>query len=187
LVGKDGVDAIHATVIKKRSFARELFERYLAEETFSFSPVEYIAIHRRLFGFDVANDIFAAHVWYFRNALVRANYNDLAHGIHATQEYLNRFFGNLILGENNVLKNRELLALSEAVASANVGVNVGVKSAVLAQLKERPDLSAKELATLLGKTPRTVERHIKALREQGLLIRVGADKGGHWEVREGLR
>jgi fido (protein-threonine AMPylation protein) len=75
----------------------------------------------RSFGFDVANDIFAANAWYFRNALVRANYNDLTKGIHATQEYLNRFFGNLIFGERNNLSNRELLA------GVNVGVNVGGK------------------------------------------------------------
>jgi fido (protein-threonine AMPylation protein)/biotin operon repressor len=166
----------------------------------------------RSFGFDVTNDIFAANAWYFRNALVRANYTDLSRGIHATQEYLNRFFGNLIFGENNVLKNRELLAMPES-AVADVGENVGenvenvgeniesvgenvgenvenvgektddVKSAILAKLKESPDFSAKELAVLLGKTSRTIERHIKDLREQGLLVRVGADKGGHWEVR----
>ncbi|GHU06193.1 hypothetical protein FACS1894158_11900 [Betaproteobacteria bacterium] len=65
------------------------------------------------FGFDVTNDIFAANSWYFRNALVRANHNDLPQGIHATQEYLNRFFGNLIFGENNVLNNRELLAMPD--------------------------------------------------------------------------
>jgi DNA-binding transcriptional ArsR family regulator len=59
-----------------------------------------------------------------------------------------------------------------------------IQVAILAKLKERPQLSAKELAALLGKTPRTIERHIKALREQGLLVRVGADKGGRWEVQE---
>jgi len=46
-------------------------------------------------------------------------------------------------------------------------------------------LSAKELATLLNKTTRTVERHIKELREQGRLKRIGSDKAGHWVVIEG--
>ncbi len=63
----------------------------------------------RTFGFDVNNDMFAQHSWYFRNALVRANYNDFKNNIHATNEYLERFFRNLILGEKNVLKNKELL------------------------------------------------------------------------------
>jgi predicted HTH transcriptional regulator len=45
-------------------------------------------------------------------------------------------------------------------------------------------LSAKELATLLNKTTRTIERHLKALRELGQIKRVGSDKAGHWEIIE---
>lgn len=63
----------------------------------------------RTFGFDVSNDLFAEHSWYFRNALVRANYNDFKNNIHATNEYLERFFENLLLDGNHVLKSRELL------------------------------------------------------------------------------
>jgi Fic family protein len=66
----------------------------------------------------------------------------------------------------------------------NVGVNVGVKEQILIALKKEPTLSAKELATLLNKTSRTVERYLKELREQGRLKRVGSDKAGHWEVTE---
>jgi len=63
----------------------------------------------RTLGFDATNDMFADDSWYFRNALVRANYNDYKKGIFSTTEYLDRFFGNLLLGEKNVLKNREML------------------------------------------------------------------------------
>jgi fido (protein-threonine AMPylation protein) len=63
----------------------------------------------RFSGFEVENDMFAKHSWYFRNALVRANYSDLKNNVHSTIEYLMRFFGNLLLDENNILKNRELL------------------------------------------------------------------------------
>ncbi|MCL2712559.1 MAG: Fic family protein [Methanomassiliicoccaceae archaeon] len=62
----------------------------------------------RKLGFDVTNDMFAEHSWYFRNALVRANYTDLKNGIHSTYEYLDRFFGNLLFGEKNVLRNRDI-------------------------------------------------------------------------------
>ena len=60
----------------------------------------------RALGFDATNDIFAENAWYFRNALVRANYNDLKNGIHETTEYLELFLRNLLLGEKNELKNR---------------------------------------------------------------------------------
>jgi fido (protein-threonine AMPylation protein) len=62
----------------------------------------------RTFGFEVENDMFAEYSWYFRNALVRANYNNLQNKIYATQEYLMKFFGNLLLGENNELRNKHL-------------------------------------------------------------------------------
>jgi len=62
----------------------------------------------RAFGFKVENDMFAQNSRYFRNALVRANYNNYTNNVYATMKYLNRFFENLILGGNYILKNREL-------------------------------------------------------------------------------
>ena len=59
-------------------------------------------------GFDVTNDIFAENAWYFRNSLVRANYNDLKNGIHETTEFLELFLRNLLLNENHPLHNRTL-------------------------------------------------------------------------------
>ena len=59
-------------------------------------------------GFDVTNDIFAENAWYFRNALVRANYNDLKNGVHETTEYLELFLRNLLLDEKNELHNRSM-------------------------------------------------------------------------------
>lgn len=52
--------------------------------------------------------MFEAYSKYFRNALVRANYQNLAEDIPYTMEFLNKFFGNLLLGENNLLDNREM-------------------------------------------------------------------------------
>ncbi len=54
------------------------------------------------------NDIFAENAWYFRNSLVRANYNDLKNGIHETTEFLEVFLQNLLLNENHPLHNRTL-------------------------------------------------------------------------------
>ena len=62
----------------------------------------------RSLGFDVNNDPFARHSWYFRNALVRANYRNVAKGIDYTPIYLERFFRNLLLGEQWDLRNRYL-------------------------------------------------------------------------------
>jgi fido (protein-threonine AMPylation protein) len=62
----------------------------------------------RTLGFEVTNDIFAQNAWYFRNALVRANYNDLKRGVYETTEFLELFLRNLLLEEKNELHNRSL-------------------------------------------------------------------------------
>ncbi|MCI8281562.1 MAG: cell filamentation protein Fic [Lachnospiraceae bacterium] len=59
-------------------------------------------------GFSVTNDIFAENAWYFRNALVRANYTNLQKNVHETTEYLESFLRNLLLNVKNELHNREL-------------------------------------------------------------------------------
>lgn len=62
----------------------------------------------RTMGFQVTNDVFAENAWYFRNALVRANYNDLSKGIRETTTFLELFLRNLLLGEQNELRNRHV-------------------------------------------------------------------------------
>ena len=60
-------------------------------------------------GFEVNNELFAEHSWYFRNALVRANYRNLKKGVNYEPVFLVRFFRNLLMGENNTLKNRYMM------------------------------------------------------------------------------
>lgn len=60
-------------------------------------------------GFKADNRMFEEHSWYFRNALVRANYKNVAKGISQDGHFLELFFRNLLMGENNELKNRYLL------------------------------------------------------------------------------
>jgi len=63
----------------------------------------------RSMGFNVENNLFANHSWYFRNALVRANYQNIQKGVKRESEYLERFFRNLLMRENNELKNRYMV------------------------------------------------------------------------------
>ena len=63
----------------------------------------------RSIGFDVNNDLFAEHSWYFRNALVRANYRNVRKGIEPDMSFLTLFFRNLMMGEHNELKNRYMV------------------------------------------------------------------------------
>ena len=89
-------------------FVSRLWQIHIFGEGNTRTTAVFFIKYLRTLGFDVTNDIFAENAWYFRNAMVRANYNDLQHGIHETTEYLELFLRNLLLGETNELKNRFL-------------------------------------------------------------------------------
>lgn len=72
------------------------------------STAVFIIKYLNSLGFSIGNESFAKNSWYFRNALVRANYNDLQNDVYASTEYLEMFFENLLLGEKHDLKNRYL-------------------------------------------------------------------------------
>lgn len=69
----------------------------------------FLIQYLRSIGYKVTNDMFADYSWYFRNALVRANYKNSALEIDYEYKYLERFFRNMLLGEQWVLKNRYLI------------------------------------------------------------------------------
>ena len=69
----------------------------------------FLIQYLRSMGFDINNDLFANHSWYFRNALVRANYSNPMQGIERDYSFLELFFRNLLLGEKNELKNRYMV------------------------------------------------------------------------------
>ena len=75
-------------------------------------------------GFHVANEVFAKNAWYFRNSLVRANYRDVKNGVHEDMSFLEAFLRNLLMGEQNELKNRYMhIRWKETNAAFNCGVS----------------------------------------------------------------
>ena len=89
-------------------FVSRLWQIHIFEEGNTRTTAVFFIKYLRTLGFDATNDIFAEHAWYFRNALVRANYNDLKIGIHETAEYLELFLRNQLLDEKNELHNRAM-------------------------------------------------------------------------------
>lgn len=89
-------------------FVSRLWQIHVFGEGNTRTTAVFFIKYLRTLGFDVTNDIFADNAWYFRNSLVRANYNDLKNGIHETTEYLEVFLRNLLLNENHPLHNRTL-------------------------------------------------------------------------------
>ena len=89
-------------------FISRLWQIHVFGEGNTRTTAVFFIKYLRTLGFDVTNDIFAENAWYFRNALVRANYTNLRKGIHETTEYLEAFLRNLLLNEKNELHNRNL-------------------------------------------------------------------------------
>jgi fido (protein-threonine AMPylation protein) len=158
-------------------------------------------------GCRATNDLFAEKSYYFRNALVRANYANDKRGIEPTLRPLEEFFRVLVFGHGMELRNRFLRIGQERESAtggaignlhrrkgggdvaANVAVNVVANDAARLNASERkamellrkdPHLTAARLAGKLDLTPRQGQRIVAALKKKAGLERRGADKNGEW-------
>lgn len=142
------------------------------------------------FGYSISNELFASHSWYFRNALVRANYFNREKGIVPTGKYLEAFLRNLILGEHNELRNRHLHVdypaqsdTSSISKGQNDTLNVTLEErAVLNLIITNPKAKQTEIAAKIGKSDRTVKRIMDSLKEKGVIYRRNGKRDGWWDV-----
>lgn len=130
-------------------------------------------------GFKVNNNLFEQHSWYFRNALVRANYRNLAKGINYEPQFLVRFFRNLLLGENNELKNRYMhisVAKEWGQTDDKPTITDDKPTIILAYLKEKGSCRTSELSALLGLKPTQTKTYIYQLLKEGKIVAHGANR-----------
>ena len=170
-------------------FISDLWQIHIFGEGNTRTTAVFLIKYLHKLGFnDINNDLFAQHSWYFRNALVRANYKNLKNSVYATHKYVIRFLENLLLGENNVLKNRELhihFAEDVDVRQGNDTVNAQNDTAndtVFSLIKANPNITAEEIRIKLNIGIATAKRKIKNLKDLGIIARVGSDKTGSWEI-----
>ena len=102
-------------------FISRLWQIHIFGEGNTRTTAVFFIKYLRMLGFSATNDIFAENAWYFRNALVRANYTNLQEGIYETTEYLEAFLRNLLLNEKNELHNRNL-HISELLNNKKVDI-----------------------------------------------------------------
>ena len=166
----------------------------------------------RSLGYKVNNEMFAKHSWYFRNALVRANYRNINKDIEYSPIYLVRFFRNLLLGESWVLKNRYLhidptdewkvqprLATPQVPHTPHQKVDrkggqktekVGrkggqkTKDSILSLIASDPFVTTNEMSKRLEINRSAISKHIKKLKEDHIIERIGPDKGGKWLIKK---
>ena len=166
----------------------------------------------RSLGYEVNNEMFAKHSWYFRNALVRANYRNIQKGIDYSPIYLVRFFRNLLLGERWVLKNRYLhidptdewkvqprLATPQVPHTPHQKVDrkggqktekvdrkggQKTKDSILSLIASDPFVTTNEMSKRLEINRSAISKHIKKLKEDHIIERIGPDKGGKWLIKK---
>ena len=166
----------------------------------------------RSLGYKVNNEMFAKHSWYFRNALVRANYRNINKGIEYSPIYLVRFFRNLLLGEGWVLKNRYLhihpreewkvqprldtpqvphephqkVDRKGGQKTEKVDRKGGqkTKDSILSLIASDPSITTIEMSKQLGINRSAISKHMKKLKEEHIIERIGPDKGGIWHIKE---
>lgn len=145
----------------------------------------------RKLGYRVTNEPFADNAKYFRNALVRANYQNYEKGIEETTEFLELFFRNVLLGEQYPLKKRyqhiewKQVASSFGTETSSEKQQIGTEKSsekILRIMAEQPTITTAILAKEIGISTRAIDKQIAKLKVIGRLRRIGADRGGHWEV-----
>ena len=200
-IGLQAVDGL-----KPSKFLIETARRHIEGNTRTIAvfAIKYL----RALGYTVTNNMFKDNSWYFRNALVRANYMGRGKNAGRTSAYLIAFFRNLLLGENNELKSRYLLVgcdhepprfdMSLTVQSSNGGQKKVVRKGgqknggknralntaerMLCLMKEKPTVSQREICESLAINRSALQKHIAKMKAASRLRRVGPDKGGRWEV-----
>ena len=188
-------------------FCANLWQIHAFGEGNTRSTAVFMIKYLKTLGFKVTNDLFATHSWYFRNALVRANYSNLQEGVTETTVFLERFFRNMLLGETTPLRNREMHldwkpetdvqsakgsshSANESAQSANPAPPLPPKCknctleeiAVLRVIQQKPAATQKYIAAEIGKSERTVKSITVRLTEQGILIRKNGKRNGYWEI-----
>ena len=127
-------------------FISRLWQIHVFGEGNTRTTAVFFIKYLRTLGFDVTNDIFAENAWYFRNALVRANYNDLKNGVHETTEYLELFLRNLLLDEKNELHNRSMHISGRFKETDFEGAKADIENAEADIESQKADIRNKLLA-----------------------------------------
>ena len=172
-------------------FVSKLWQIHIFGEGNTRTTAVFFIKYLRTLGFDATNDIFAENAWYFRNALVRANYNDLKNGVHETTEYLELFLRNLLLDEKNELHNRSMHISGQFIQSANSGTSKSRNGtlkltpdelAIVKVLQKEQTATQKRISEATGIAERTVKRRTVEMQEKGFICRENGKRNGRWKV-----
>lgn len=175
-------------------FASDIWQIHPFGEGNTRATAVFMIKHMKTFGFRLNNDAFEKNSWYFRNALVRANYNNIQKGIHSTTKFLEMFFFNLLLDTNYELKNRymhidyvdgsNLQSVNSKVSKSQFDtLNSTLEEvAILELIAKNPNVKQQELVEATGKSLSTVKRIMKSLQDKNYIRRESGKRYGRWEI-----
>lgn len=177
-------------------FIAYLWQIHIFTEGNTRATAIFLIKYLRKLGFRTVNNaLFEQHSWYFRNALVRANYENLSKGIHKTQTFLVKFLTYLLAKEplsddKHLLKNRTMHVhfdtLNSADDTVNDTLNDTVKNTsnepVLLLIAQNKHITAQTISQQLHISLSTAKRRLKTLKDQGKIKRFGSDKSGYWQI-----
>lgn len=171
------------------NFTSDLWQIHPFSEGNTRTTAVFLIKYLHKLGFnDVNNSLFADNSWYFRNALVRSNYENLSKGIYKTKEYLIQFLSNLLLNTNYILKNKRLhIHYSDTIKlsfDTIKSVSDTINDTVFLLIKENNCITAAEIAADLDISLSTAKRKISELKKQGLIERIGSNKTGQWKIQQ---
>ena len=145
----------------------------------------FLIKYLRTFGFNVNDDVFADNSWYFRNALVRANYKNYEKNIFEDISYLEKFFYNLLTDSKYELKNRYMHMDYDNVSNLNnvKANNYSIEEqAILSVIKKNPSIKQEEIATQINKSLRTVKNYMAEMQKNGIIERKNGKRDGEWII-----
>ena len=117
----------------------------------------FAILYLRKLGFQINSEPFMESSWYFRNALVRANYNNSTIGVSSTTVFLEKFFENLVFRAQNELKNRFCHVLWRKTPSVSKRQEGALEKTKLEILRENPHMTRRVLSEQIGKSERTAK------------------------------
>ena len=141
----------------------------------------FIIKYLRTFGFDINDDVFAEHSWYFRNALVRANYKKFEKNIFEDITFLEKFFYNLLSNADYELRNRFMHI--DYIQSANklhskCNDYTLDEQVIINIIKNNPTVKQEEIASMINKSIRTIKSRMIEMQEKGLIARKNGKRNG---------
>lgn len=167
----------------------------------------FTIFYLRKFGYILNNKPFADYSLFFRNALVRANYENRSAGITPTFEPLTNFFRSILYGEKHELRNRYLHVRAAEILPQNVTIGdklnnngdkidiIGDKSAINQEIGDKKqqiltfisshgEVKAEDVSKHIGLGASRTRDYLKQLVVEGKLLALGANKNRTYKMKK---